>query len=115
MTIYTEGTRAGEIVNKEFDRGYNSIKITVSGGSYPAGQALAKLANGNYTAYDPEGDAPLDSVAAVLYAAVDASAGEADGRGFVRGPLVLSKELMVGLDEDGVADLAALNPPIIVR
>lgn len=105
MTIYTEGTRAGEFLLSEANGKLSREKITVTGGSYPAGQVLAKLANGNFTAYDPEGDAPVDTAVAVLYAPVDASESAQSGVAVARLAEV-SLSLLVDADADALADLA---------
>lgn len=112
MTIHTEGTRAGQVLVSEANGKLSREAITLTGGSYPAGQVLAKLANGKYTAYDAAGDAPEDTAVAVLFASVDASTADASGIAIVRLAEV-DASLLVDADADALADLATKH--IIAR
>lgn len=112
----TEATRAGEVVLTEFSPAYNRESITLTGGAFPAGQVLGKItASGKYTAYDPDATDGTETAVAVLFDAVDASTADATGVGIVRGPIVLKSAVLTDSDAAGVAALAAINPPIIVR
>lgn len=85
MTVYTEGRHAAEHIVSE-DNGTRSREVVtlLIGNNLPAGAVLAKIATGGnvgkYTALDPASTAdPADGTkvaAAVLFAPVDATAGD---------------------------------------
>lgn len=110
----TEAVRAGEFVIAEANGTLSRAEITVvSGQDLAAGTVLGKItASGKYTAY-ANGAADGSEVAAgILYAPVDASAGDALGVMIARHAEVAAASL-TGLDSPGTADLAALQ--IIAR
>lgn len=115
MTVKTEGQHAGEFLISEASGTRSRESITVTGGSYPAGQVLGKItASGKYTVYDAAVD-PADgseTAAAILHSAVDASSADAKGVGIVRDAEVRGTDLTDN-DAGGTADLAAVG--IIVR
>lgn len=85
MTIHTEGRHSAEYIASEANGTRSREVVTLaSGNNLPAGAILARLSDGpnagQYTALDPASAAsPADGskvAAAVLFAAVDASAGE---------------------------------------
>jgi hypothetical protein len=109
----TEATRAGEFLLSEANGTRSREPITLTGGSFPAGQVLGKItASGSYTAYDSAATDGSESAAAILYEAVDASTADATGVGIVRDAEVKAARLTDN-DAAGTAALAALG--IIVR
>ena len=106
MSIIHEQRRAGEFLLSEANGKLSREKITVTGGNYPAGQVLARQADGRHTAYDPEGDAPLNTAAALLFAPTDASEADQSGIGIVRLAEV-SAALLVDADQQALTDLSA--------
>lgn len=109
----TEATRAGEFLLSEANGTRSRESVTVTGGSYPAGQVLGKVtASGKYAAYDGDATDGTEVAAGVLYDAVDASTADATGVAIVRDAEVKGA-LLTDNDADGTADLAAVG--IIVR
>lgn len=76
MTVLNEGTHAGEFLCAELP-GLLSRKEAVlsSGNDLPAGAVLG-FVGGEYTVLDPAASTGAEDAVAVLYAAVDASAGD---------------------------------------
>lgn len=109
----TEATRAGEFLLSEANGTRSRESVTVTGGSYPAGQVLGKVtASGKYAAYDDTANDGTEVAAGVLYDAVDASTAEATGVAIVRDAEVKGA-LLTDNDAAGTADLASAG--IIVR
>jgi len=118
----TETNRAGEFIISEGNGTYSREAITVvSGQNLAAGTVVGKItASGKYTAYDDDLSAGTgDAAAGILYAAVDASGGDAPGVIICRQAEVADSLLVWASTNDsgdktaGKADLAALG--IIIR
>lgn len=118
MPSITETTHSGAFLIKEFSRDYNRETVTIaSGQSLAAGAVVGKVtASGKYAAYDDGAADGTEDAAGILYAAVDASGGDAEGLVVLRGPAVVNKaELVFDSGQDAtaqanaIADLAALN------
>lgn len=76
MTVLTEGRYTGEFLVSEASGARSRDEITVVAGSNQLGpgRILGKLtASGKYAPYNPEGSDGSQTVAGILYAAVDAS------------------------------------------
>lgn len=119
MTSFTEKGHAGGFILSEASGQRSREAITVlSGEVLSAGSVLGKItASGKYVQYDDDGtDDGRRTAAAVLYADVDASAGDVAATAIVRDAEVNGEELLWKSDDEvdaGVADLAAVG--IIVR
>jgi hypothetical protein len=121
MAIYTEPTHAGEHILCE--AGGSQLcreEVTITGGNYPAGKVLGKItASGLYTEHDPSAGDGSETAAAILHAAVDASAADHSGVITARLTAVSGDALtwITGISgankTAGIAALAANN--IIVR
>lgn len=110
----TEGNRAGEFLLSEGNGARSRETVTlISGQDLAAGTLLGKIsASGKYTAYSDGASNGSQTVAAILYDNVDASAGDKAAVVVARDAEV-SSAMITGADVNGVADLAALG--IIVR
>lgn len=119
----TEARRTGEFILSEGNGTFSREEVTIlSGEVLAAGQVVGKItASGKYVAYDNDVD-PADgseTAAGILYAAVDATGGDAKGVIIARNAEVAGTHLTWGADNDagditaGKADLAAIG--IIVR
>lgn len=122
MPVLTEGQHAGEFLVREFDPEFNREVVTVvSGQALAAGAVIGKITlSGKYAAYDNAAADGTEAAAGILYAAVDASAADAEGVAILRGPAVVNTaELVWDAGQDaaaqtaGLVDLAALD--IIAR
>lgn len=77
---YTEGNRTGEYLLSEGNGGISRETVTITGGTYTAGQVLGKVsASGKYTAHDPAATNGSQHASAVLYNDVDASTADTEG------------------------------------
>lgn len=117
----TETNRAGEFIISEGNGTYSREAITVvSGQNLAAGTIVGKItASGKYKAYDDDNVDGSEAAAGILYAAVDASGGDAPGVIICRQAEVADSLLVWASTNDsgdktaGKADLAALG--IIIR
>ncbi len=121
MTTLTEGTHAGEFIVSE-GNGYISRKaITVlSGENLVAGAVLGLVtASGKYVEHDPAGVDGSEDAIAILFDAVDATAGDVDGVAISRMAEVSGDEIVwitgisAGNKTDGITSLETVD--IIVR
>ena len=110
----TEARHAGEFIVSEGNGVISRDTITIASGQVlPAGAVLGKVtASGLYAAYNNAATDGTEVAAAILYDAVDATAGNKRAVAITRLAEVDAKAL-TGLDADAVADLAAQQ--IIVR
>ena len=103
---------------------FSRDKIVIQAGQIlQAGTVLGKLTGsnaGDYTRLDPGASDGSEAAAAILYADVDATAGDTDATGFLRGPaevhdgrLVFASSVTVPQRAAAIAELAALD--IIAR
>lgn len=119
MTSFTETGHAGGFILSEASGQRSREKVTIlSGEVLSAGAVLGKItASGKYVQYDDDGtDDGRRTAAAVLYADVDASAGDTAATAVVRDAEVNGEELGWKSDDEvaaGTADLLAVG--IIVR
>jgi hypothetical protein len=121
MPELQEGQHAGEFIVSEGNGTISRETITVlSGEILKAGAVLGKVTlSGKYQALDPAAMDGSQAAAAVLYDAVDASAGDADGVGILRLAEVHTDELVwpdgitAGEKTTAIGELAALT--IIAR
>ena len=115
--MVTETNHAGEHIVEELGSPqFCREEVTiVSGQDLAAGTVVGKItASGKYAVYDNGAADGTQTAAGVLFDAVDASGGDAAGVITARGAVV-NADLLTSNDANGTADLAALNPPIIVR
>jgi hypothetical protein len=121
MTIVTESRHPGEMIVSEANGARSREQVTLaSGNNLAAGTVLGVVtASGKYAAFDQDADDGTEAAAGVLYAAVDASGGDADAVVLVRdcevddGALGWPSDLEAGEKTTAVGELAALG--IIVR
>ena len=121
MTTLTESNHAGEHLISEASGTRSRDAVTIlSGQTLVAGTVLGRVtASGKYAAHDPAASDGTQAAAAVLYAAVDASAGDVGGTITARDAEVDSASLTwaagisVPNKSAAIAALAALG--IIVR
>lgn len=121
MATMTEALRTGEFILSEANGTISREEITVvSGQDLAAGTVVGKItASGKYTAYDDDNVDGSQTAAGILYAAVDASGGDAKGVIIARHAEVSTDLLTWAGTNDagditaGKADLAALD--IILR
>lgn len=117
MATYTEARQTGEFLISEASgtRSREAVTVVSGAGALAAGTVLGKItASGKYAPYDDAVD-PADgteAAAAVLYAPVDATSGDAPAVVIVRDAEVAEIHL-TGIDAAGITDLAALG--VIVR
>lgn len=117
MTTFTETSHAGEHILSEGNGDISREKITVlSGQDLAAGAVLGIVtASGKYAEYNNAASDGTEVAAGVLFAAVDATGGDADGVANVRNCEVNLADLVWEAGQDqtaqdaGVADLKALN------
>jgi hypothetical protein len=121
MPVITEGPYAGEFLVSEGNGRISRDTITVlSGQTLQPGAVLGKVtASGKYKALAPAADDGSEAAAAILYGAVDASGGDAEGVAVLRLAEVNAAELVwpEGIEAaekaTALGELAALN--IIAR
>jgi hypothetical protein len=96
MPELIEGRHAGEFLVSEGNGRISRETITVlSGQTLSAGAVLGKVtASGKYKVLAPAADDGSEVAAAILYGAVDASAGDAEGVAIVRLAEVNAAELV---------------------
>jgi len=118
----TEGRRTGEFIVSEANgtRSRETIVIAAGTGALEPGTVLAKLtASGKHVVYDNDGTDGSETAAAILYAAVDATAADAKAVAIVRDAevngrcLVWKDGLTAAAITAGTADLAVAG--LIVR
>jgi len=95
MTTLSEGRHAGEFVVSEANKTRSRATVTiVSGQTLKAGHVLGKVtASGKFAEYDPGNADGTETAVAVLFDAVDATGGDAEGVAIVRDAEVNSGEL----------------------
>jgi hypothetical protein len=121
MATMTEARRTGEFIISEANGTISRDEVTiVSGQNLAVGTVVGKItASGKYTAYDDDNADGSQTAAGILYAAVDATAGDKKGVIIARHAEVDTSQLVfVGTNDAGditagKADLAALA--IILR
>ena len=121
MATLTEGTHAGEFLVSEGNGHISRKAITVlSGEDLVAGAVLGIVtASGKYAEHDPGAADGLEDAVLILFDAVDATAGDADGVAIARDAEVNGDEIVwktgiiAGDITDGIASLE--NEHIIVR
>ena len=117
MPVLLEGRHAGEFVVAEGNGRISREAITVlAGQTLQPGAVLGKVtASGKYKALDPAAVDGSEAAAGLLYAAVDASAADAEGVAIVRLAEVNAAELVwpdgitAGEKTTALGQLAALN------
>ena len=122
MPELQEGQYAGEFIVSEGNGTISRETITVlSGEALEVGAVLGKVtASGKYKALDPAAMDGSQAAVAVLYDAVDASAGDAEGVAILRMAEVNAAELVwpdgitAGQQTTALAQLALL-PHVIIR
>lgn len=114
MTTFTEENRIGDVLKREWDQLFNRETGVVTGGDFVAGQVLGTVtASGKVTDYDGGAADGSETASGVLLFKAEAAGADVSAAYLARGPAVVARGALVGLDADGEADLAALN--IIVR
>ena len=109
----TEAIRTGEYLKSQAVGDRSIETITLTGGKFPAGQVLGKVAaDGKYTDYDDAAADGTEVAAAVLYEATDASTADQSAVVHIRDCEVYAS-LLTGSDANGVADL--LTNGVVVR
>lgn len=119
MATKTEARRTGDYLISEANgtRSRENIVIVSGAGTLQPGTVLGRVtASGKYNVYDPDdtdgGGTGLATARAVLYAAVDATDGDAPAVAHVRDCEVTEARL-IGVDSDAIDDLAEAG--VIVR
>lgn len=120
MTELTEGRFAGECIVSEASGTRSREHVTIlSGQDLPANAVLGKVtASGKYVAYDNAASDGSETVAGILYDAVDASDGDVGGVALIRDAEVKASGLdwntqnQAGIDA-GIVDLLSLG--VVVR
>ena len=121
MATLTEGTHAGEFIVSEGNGHISRKAITVlSGEDLVAGAVLGIVtASGKYAEHDPGDATGLEDAVAILFEAVDATAGDTDGVAISRMAEVNGDEIVwitgiiAGDKTDGITSLETVD--IIVR
>lgn len=107
----------GGFIVSELGTYSREIITIVSGQNLQAGAVLGKItASGKYTAYDNGASDGEEAAAGVLFGDIDATDGDVEGTGFLRGPGELHEgRLVFDSGQDGAAiaagkvDLVALD------
>jgi outer membrane protein assembly factor BamB len=110
MPILNETTHAGEFLLSEGNGNISREQVVIASGEVlAAGTLVGKVtATSKYVAY-ADGNVDGSEVAAgILYDAVDATDGDANGV-IVARLAEVDTDLLVGVDANGTADLEALN------
>jgi hypothetical protein len=113
-----EGMYLGDWLLHEADPNYCREEITIDESQdLESGTLLGKLTAGEHVAYNDSGsDGEETAVGVLITKKVTTGAGEsAKAVMLARGPAVLKRAGLTGLDANGEADLAAIANPIIVR
>jgi hypothetical protein len=121
MATQTESNYTAEFLLSEGNGSISREEVTiVSGQDLKAGTVLGKItASGKMTAYDDDNGDGSSAAVGILYADIDASAGDVKGTMVARLAEVITGKLIFAGTNDagditaGKADLAALN--IILR
>jgi len=98
MTTLTEGKHAGGFLVWEVLRDYTRETITVvsGAGKLAPGTVLGKIATGGkYTSLTPAATNGSQNAVGILWAGVDASAGDAPGVVVLRGPAIVNSHEIV--------------------
>lgn len=126
-TNLIEGSYPSDWLKREADSYFSRETVTIASGAgvLPSGRVLGKItASGKYTSVVAvsTGATGEDTGAAILLSPVDATAADVEAVVIVRDAIVSNQGLSYGADVDTAneraaihADLAALNPPILVR
>jgi len=117
MTTYTEPTRIGDVLKREFDQLHNREQVTIDTGNLVCGTVLGKItASGKYVLHDNAAADGSQNAAAVLLQDADASSADVTAVALVRGPAVVALGKLTfksGITEGNktaaVAALAALG------
>lgn len=113
MTVLTKAPSLGDLLKFELNGNYCREAVTLKAGtSYALGSVLGKItATGKYRlspAAQVVGDEGAETAAAVLIEDVDASAADRTGVIVARGPVILSKAVLVlDVSVDQPAEIAA--------
>lgn len=120
MAVQTEAVHTGEFILSEANGSLSREEVTITGGSFVAGQVLGKVtASGKYTDHDPAAVDGSENAVAILYDAVDASSADQDGVVIIRNAevnnLLLTWKTGIAANDKaaGVTNLALTN--VIVR
>ena len=106
MESKTEGVRSGEFLVSEANGTRSRESVTITGGSFPAGQVLGMItASKKHTAYNSAGSDGTETAVAILYAATDASTEDKSAVAIVRDAEV-SEELAAGIDAAAITELS---------
>ena len=113
MESKTEGVRSGEFLVSEASGTRSRESVTITGGSFPAGQVLGMItASKKYTAYVSGATDGSENAAGILYGATDASAADTSAVVIVR-DAEISEELAADIDAAAIIELSAIG--IITR
>ncbi len=106
MESKTEGVRSGEFLVSEANGTRSRESVTITGGSFPAGQVLGMItASKKYTAYASGATDGSENAAAVLYGATDASTADQSAVAIVR-DAEISEELAADIDAAAIIELS---------
>jgi len=114
MASHTEGRHTGEHIVSEANGARSREQGTLEGGSYEAGTVLAMNGSGNYVQLAPAAVDGTEVAKAVLYGAVDASAGPQPCTVHVRACEVQEDALTLPDGITGPQTTTALNDLITV-
>lgn len=124
MSILTMAARLTAFLFFEGDREYSRKLITVASGAgvLEAGHVMGAItASGKFVEYDTGNVDGSEVAAAILLETIDATAADVEAVALVRFGIVKTNGLSwfsgasAGDKTDGLADLEALNPPILSR
>ena len=113
-----EGMYLGDWLLHEADQNYCREEITIDESqTLVSGTLLGKLTAGEHVAYNGAGSAGEETAVGILITRQITTGAGASAKAVMltRGPAVLKRAGLTGLDTAGEADLAALANPIIVR
>lgn len=101
MTTLTEGNHTGGFLVWEVLRDYTRETVTIASGAgkLASGTVLGKITTGGkYTGLTPAATNGSQNAAGILWASVDASAGDAPGVVVLRGPALVNQHEIVWPD-----------------
>ena len=107
MTMLTEGQHAGGFLVWEVLRDFTRETVTIASGagSLEPGSVLGKITTGGkYTRLAPAATNGSQTPAAILWAAVDASAADAPGVVILRGPALVNRHDLEIIDPSPLAN-----------
>ena len=110
MSVLTQPPTMGDVLKYELNPNYTRETVTLlAGTSYPVGAVLGRItASGKYKLATSGGTDGVQTAAAVLLYATDASAADAEAVVVVRGPAIVSKAaLMFDASVDDATKTAA--------